>query len=136
MDTPWDKQRPEPLPPIAHPEKQWIAGPWSPDGSMLTLCTCRSGGADESVIYNFRTHTYSELHLATAYPALWFSDHHRILTHGGETIGIVDTLTNHSHTLFSVSPDGFGSVSAAPNDRTIYFTRVHRESDIWMMTLN
>src|SRR5262249_25962392 len=109
VDTPSDKQQPESLPLMPQPGKQWFAGPWSPEGNMLTLCTCRPGGAEDSLIYNFRAHKYMELPLNSAFPAVWLNDSRRILAYAGETIGIFDTITNRSHAIFSVSPDGFGA---------------------------
>jgi hypothetical protein len=54
---------------------------------------------------------------------------------GRRTLILFDTVSKTSKELLSIAPDDFDSVALSHDNRTIYFTRATRQSDIWLMTM-
>jgi hypothetical protein len=49
---------------------------------------------------------------------------------------MLDIESGNVHEVLSIAPDTIGMATVSHDPRTLYFTRVSFEADIWMLTLN
>ena len=105
-------------------------------------------GGDVSgiVVFSLDTGEYQTVTASGSFPR-WLADGRRVLCLAGAEedlpvrFALVDTQTGEVREVLSaeslgISPDELWPWPAiSPDDRTIYFTRWHLESDIWMLTL-
>lgn len=109
---------------------------WSSDGKWLAgAITGNDGVAAGIAIYSLGSGRYESLTDFGKDPE-WLSDSRHLLFRDGGTIYFLDIETGEAHEVLSVGPDEFESLSLSPDDRWIYFSRITKEADIWMLTLN
>ena len=72
---------------------------------------------------------------ATGEWPVWLHDNRRLLfSHEGKLF-LVDTATRQSHQLMALPQRSLGSVGLSPDGRTIYYTVMAAEADVWLMTM-
>jgi Tol biopolymer transport system component len=131
----WKEQSPEIVPVEVSPGVMFDPGPWSPNGQQLAgFDRANQQGARTIVLYAFATKTVTRLNNTSGNDAIWLNDSRRLLfTDVQGRLRLLDILKKTSHEIFSISPDLIDAPALSPNDRTLYFTRVSRKTDIWLM---
>ncbi|MEJ2239588.1 MAG: hypothetical protein P8X82_14930, partial [Gemmatimonadales bacterium] len=129
-EVPWEEQTPEDLPAMADGDA-FDVDDWSPDGTKLAGVVY-----DTSIvsIYSIQGRKYQRFPMK-GLPLRWLRDSRRLLYRWEGTISLLDTMTGEHHEVLSVAPDFIASFGLARDDRWIYFDRLEREADIWMLAL-
>jgi eukaryotic-like serine/threonine-protein kinase len=115
----------------------FAATSWSGDGKYLAggLEQTDRSGTPGVVVYSLATGRYERLTDAGGIPR-WLHDGRTLLYLQDGKIFRCDLHRKDSHLLLSPPPDSaFISISAGPDDRTLYAVRKIAEGDIWMITL-
>jgi eukaryotic-like serine/threonine-protein kinase len=131
--TPWDRQTPVRLPRenITH----FLPWGWSADGERL-LGALRIDALVKGLgMYSFTTRSYRLLSTEGAEPAMFLRDGRRALFYSNNTVHLVDTHSGASHLLHAVAPDQIGRFTLSADDRTLYYSRLSVESDLWLADL-
>jgi hypothetical protein len=121
------------LPEVTAPHRFW-AWSWSPDGKRIAGWW---GGVQPTslMLYSFATNDYERFDEPGNNP-VWFKDNRQLLyTSRGELL-IFDTVTRKSRPLLSVAPHTLQGYGLSTDNRTLYFSLVTIEADIWLITLN
>jgi eukaryotic-like serine/threonine-protein kinase len=129
----WQQQTPQALPSTNDPGNQYFVWSWSPDGGKVAESKGRGFGG--IMTYSFDSQRYEPLTDVGAFP-VWLSDSRRLLFQDQGKLYLVDSQTKKVHEILSVAPNEFGNGVTLPRDnRTIYFSLLTTEADVWMMTL-
>jgi Tol biopolymer transport system component len=88
-------------------------------------------------VYDLESKSYDWLTDFGDWP-VWFNDNRRMLFVSQGQILMFDTRTRTYQPVMTVTDQDvdIGSAALSPDNRTIYFTYVAAEADIWMMTLD
>ena len=134
VDTSWSEQEPEALPPLDDDATRFQAWDWSADGRRLAggLVTSRPGGI---AVYDVESQRYTKLSDVGGAPR-WIADTDKLLMTTGQAIVLIDSQTLQQREVLSVKPHRVGAVVPTPDGRTIYFTMVTSEADIWLLTFD
>ena len=135
VTTPWDRQTPRQLPAIPDPTQTFEIWGWSSDGRRLAgqkhLTDLSHAGIG---IHELGTDRIDWLTDFGEWP-VWLRDHKRLLfSHDGKLF-LIDSSTRKYRELLSLPQQTLGSVGLSRDDRTIYFTVMTAESDIWLITV-
>jgi Tol biopolymer transport system component len=109
---------------------------WSPDGGRLVGGL--SMGEPESRglgMYSFATQDYRMLSTHGREPALFLRDGRRVVFYSDESVHLIDTHSGSSHLLYTVAPDQIRRFTLSADDRTLYYSRLSVESDLWLADL-
>jgi hypothetical protein len=127
--VPWDEQSPEKLP-------ESLAGgfeveSWSADGDQL------AGQVPSHIaVFSLVSRGYRLFPVDGVSP-VWLSDNRRMLFWRGGNVHLLDTKTSRFHEVLDLKLDSIDyRFDISSDDRTIYFSRIHSEADIWMVTLD
>ncbi len=126
-NQPWAEQSPQPLPSTGFPTGLMIRS-WSADGRRL------AGHSDGIYTYNFDTHHYKRLTEFGESP-VWLSDNNRLLFFSHDKLYLLNSRTNKTQEIFSISPNHFQGLGISGDNRMIYFTLKTTEADIWLASL-
>jgi Tol biopolymer transport system component/predicted Ser/Thr protein kinase len=132
---PWDRQKPRQLPLIPDPTLSFEVWSWSPDGRKLAgqkhLADLSHGGI---AVHELGTDRLEWITDFGEWP-IWLQDSRRLLfSHLGKLF-LVDSATRKYHEVLSVPQQTLGSVGLSADERTIYYTRVTSEADVWLLTI-
>jgi Tol biopolymer transport system component len=132
LALPWDEQQLQPLPPVNEAGDTFQPSSWSPDGRVL------AGHAPTGIYqYSVGSGEYREL-IDFGSGAIWLADGRRLVFVSQGRLFLIDSESGDHAELLSLDP--VASIqpwfSLSPDNRTIYFGRTTRESDIWMLELN
>ena len=148
-DTPWTEQPPTELPRFEAPGSLfWQPWSWSPNGSLLAGIAAgenedgiEAGGI---VLFSFETGEYRRS-IDFGWNPLWLADGRRVLFTAEQKapgkLYLLDTETGEYHEVLSaeileIAPDRVNWwPGLSPDNRTIFFTRLHDDADIWMLSL-
>jgi Tol biopolymer transport system component len=133
-DKPWREQSPQPISALRSKGSNYFeVSSWSPDGERLAG---QGPGGSGIFVYSFVSQEYEILVDIPGIP-VWLHDGKRLLVTQGGSLYLVDSESKQHHELLSVAPALISrfAIRVSPDDRTIYFTRIDHESDIWMLTL-
>ena len=131
---PWKEQSPEKLP--RPPEGRFQAYSWSPDGERLAGEVEYESGKWQIAVFSLVSREYKVFPVA-GNSAVWLSDNRRLLFDDGGKIFLLDGKTGAFHEVLSLEPDAVEEgLDLSRDDRTIYFSRMRSEADIWMLTLD
>ena len=127
-----------PLPPLGDADVQFWPFAWSPDGSTLAgvaQSTAR-GPLGDVVLYHPSRSTYTRFAGAGNVVA-WLPDGKRLLTVTNQGFQIVDAGTGQAAMVGRVGPSGSNPLLAAlsKDGRSLYWSSVVSDSDLWLMTL-
>ena len=131
LTKPLAARLPRPLPMASRGVKPFFVYSWSPDGRRLAGAIWSSGLG----VYSFATGSYETV-ADHGRGAFWLSDSRRLLyTHDGRVF-LLDSVTRAVQEVLAPPPfSRITSVSASPDDRTLYVVRATEEGDVWMLTL-
>jgi serine/threonine-protein kinase len=110
---------------------------WSADGKKLAGIKHLPNGIHSGIgIYDLEAKTYDWLTDFGDWP-IWLNDNRHLLFVSQGTIYLCDTKSRKYHQVFVVTDQDvdIGSPALSRNNRTLYFTYVAAEADIWLMDL-
>jgi Tol biopolymer transport system component len=134
-DTPSHGQTPRQLPPLPEPGKHFRAWSWSADGRKLAGWRINRADAKSAIyVYDFETQGYEQLAAFGDRP-VWLRAGTRLLFHNAGRIHSVDAATKRVREVFSAPPHLAQSASLTRDERTLYFTLLRSEADVWLLSL-
>jgi Tol biopolymer transport system component len=135
LNKPWEEQTPVELPLFDANGEWFLSMCWSPDGRWLAgSCTAVPGRWEGIALYSLETERYRTLTNFGTFPT-WLPDG-RLLFNSPGAVHMVDIESGNVRDLLSLLPDEIYYTTLSPDQRTLYFTRITDESDIWMLTLS
>ncbi len=131
----WAEQTPEQLPPPDDGSDNFWVWTWSPDGRRLAgWLGDRSTTTNYIHLYDFETRRYEQLTTFGDNP-VWLRDNRRLLFHDNGRIYIIDSVTKKIQEALSASPHEAHYGTLTRDDRTLYFTLLRTEADVWLLSL-
>ena len=137
-DKAWTEQKLEYLPPLSDASLSFEAWSWSPDGKKLAGVRHLPSGVHSGIgVYDLESRNYTWFTDFGDWP-LWFKDNRHLLFVSQGQILLFDTRSGKYQPVLTVTDQDvdIGSPALSPDNRTIYFTYVAAEADIWLMTLD
>ncbi len=135
-NQPWKEQHPEALPAMDEEGDDFQPYAWSPDGTSLAGSIFGIGAATPSgiVTFSFEKGTYLRLTDFGDW-AEWLADSQTLLIGNEGKVFTLDTRSKETRELLSL-PDGAAVTPTLSRDnRTMYFTLVTEEANIWLLDL-
>lgn len=112
---------------------QWS---WSADGErLLGGLRMRDPPVKGLGMYSFATRSYRMLSEQGREPALFLRDDERVLFNADSSVHLLDTRTGSSHLLYTAAPDLITRFTVSADDRTLYYSRLSVEADLWLAEL-
>ena len=135
VTKPWHQQKPRPLPGMDDPALTFEIWSWSPDGRLLAgqkhLADLSHAGIG---IHEIGTGAIDWVTNFGEWP-VWLSDNRRLLfSHEGKLF-LVDSTTRKYQQIMALPQRSLGSVGLSPDGRSIYYTVMAAEADVWLMTM-
>ncbi|HEY8185679.1 MAG TPA: tetratricopeptide repeat protein, partial [Pyrinomonadaceae bacterium] len=137
-DRAWEDQKLEYLPPLSDPSLSFEGWSWSPDGKQLAGIKHLPSGVHAGIgLYDLASKNYDWLTDFGDWP-IWLKDNQHLLFVSQGRLFLLDTGTRKYEPILTVTDQDvdIGSAALSPDNRTIYFTYVAAEADIWLMTLH
>jgi eukaryotic-like serine/threonine-protein kinase len=136
-EKPWGEQKFVYLPPLSDASLSFEGWSWSTDGKRLAGIKHLPNGVHSGIgIYDLESKTYDWLTDFGDWP-VWLSDNRRLLFVSQGKLFLFDTVSRKYHPVLTVTDQDvdIGSTALSWDNRTIYFTYVASEADIWVMDL-
>jgi len=136
-DKAWSDQKFVYLSPLSNASLSFEGWSWSSDGRKLAGIKHLPNGVHSGIgIYDLEAKTYDWLTDFGDWP-LWLNDNRHVLFVSQGTIYLLDTESRKYHQIFVVTDQDvdIGSPAISRDNRTLYFTYVTAEADIWLMDL-
>jgi Tol biopolymer transport system component len=131
-----DEQTPLQLPPLSDDGAYFHAWSWSPDGQWIAgIGRAGPGSPGEIVIYSPESRHYRRLRQSGVSP-IWLPDSRRLLFITSGVLHLIDIESEKTQEVLSLLPYHVGFPEISSDGRSLYFTRLAREADIWLLTLN
>ncbi len=133
----WNEQKLEHLPPLSDSSISFEGWSWSADGKSLAGIKHLPNGIHSGIgIYDLESKKYDWFTDFGDWP-VWLNDNRRMLFVSQGKIFLFDTATRKYERVLTVTDQDvdIGSPSLSPDNKTLYFTFVSAEADIWLMTL-
>jgi Tol biopolymer transport system component len=137
-DKPWSEQKLRYLSPLTDASVSFEGWAFSHDGKRLAGIRHLPNGSHSGIgIYDLASGQYDWLTDFGDWP-VWLNDDRRLLFVSQGKILVFDIATRKYQEVFTVTDQDvdIGSPSISPDNRTMYFTFVAAEADIWLMTFN
>jgi serine/threonine protein kinase/Tol biopolymer transport system component/Flp pilus assembly protein TadD len=134
-DKSWGDQKLLYLSPLSDASLSFEGWSWSADGKKLAGIKHLPNGVHSGIgVYDLETKTYDWLTDFGDWP-IWLNDNRRLLFVSQGNLLLYDTQTRKYRQLMVVSDQDvdIGSPAVSRDNRTIYFTYVAAEADIWIM---
>ncbi len=134
-DKAWSDQKLLYLSPLSDASLSFEGWSWSSDGKKLAGIKHLPNGVHSGIgIYDLETKTYDWLTDFGDWP-IWLNDNRHVLFVSQGNLLLFDTQTRKHRQLMVVSDQDvdIGSPAISRDNRTIYFTYVAIEADIWLM---
>ena len=136
-DKAWGDQRFVYLSPLSDASLSFEGWSWSTDGKKLAGIRHLANGVHSGIgIYDLESKTYDWLTDFGDWP-VWLNDNRQLLFVSQGTIYLFDTATRKYQQIFEVTDQDvdIGAAALSRDNRTLYFTYVAAEADIWLMNL-
>lgn len=133
----WSEQKLDYLSPLGDSSLSFEAWSWSLDGKKLAGVRHLPNGIHSGVgVYDLESRQYDWLTDFGDWP-VWLNDNRRLLFVSQGKIFLFDTAARKYEPVLTVTDQDvdIGSPSLSPDNKTLYFTFVAAEADIWLMTL-
>lgn len=137
-NKPWSEQKLSYLSPLPDASVSFEGWAFSHDGKRLAGIRHLPNGSHSGIgIYDRASGKYDWLTDFGDWP-IWLNDDRRLLFVSQGKLLVFDIATRKFREVLTVTDQDvdIGSPSLSTDDRTIYFTFVAAEADIWLMTLN
>jgi Tol biopolymer transport system component len=136
-DKAWADQKFLYLSPLSDTSLSFEGWSWSTDGKKLAGIRHLPNGVHSGIgIYDLETRTYDWLTDFGDWP-IWLNDNRQLLFVSQGDIYLFDTASRKYHQIFEVTDQDvdIGSPALSRDNRTLYFTYVAADADIWLMNL-
>lgn len=136
-DKAWNDQKFIYLSALSEPSLSFEGWSWSPDGKKLAGIKHLPNGVHSGIgLYDLESKTYDWLTDFGDWP-VWLNDNQRLLFVSQGNLFLFDTLSRKYHEVLVVTEQDvdIGSPALSHDNRTIYFTYVAAEADIWLMDI-
>lgn len=136
-DKSWDGQQLTYLPALSDATLSFEGWAWSSDGKKLAGIKHLPNGLHSGIgVYDPAFGNYDWFTDFGDWP-VWLNDNRRLLFVSQGKIFLFDTATRKYEPVLTVTDQDvdIGSPSLSPDNKTLYFTFVAAEADIWLMTL-
>jgi eukaryotic-like serine/threonine-protein kinase len=136
-DKAWGDQKFVYLSPLSDASLSFEGWSWSSDGKKLAGIKHLPNGVHSGIgIYDLAAKTYDWLTDFGDWP-IWLNDDRHLLFVSQGTIYLYDTQSRKYHQVFVVTDQDvdIGSPALSRDNRTLYFTYVAAEADVWLMDL-
>jgi Tol biopolymer transport system component len=134
-DKSWQEQTPQQLPPLPQAGEHFRAWSWSADGRRLAGSRINRADSKSSIyVYDFDGGSYEQLTAFGDRP-VWLRDGKRLLFHAAGRIHSLDVSTKRVRDVFSAPPHVAQSAFLTRDERTLYFTLLRSEANIWLFSL-
>jgi serine/threonine protein kinase/Tol biopolymer transport system component/Tfp pilus assembly protein PilF len=133
----WSEQKFVYLSPLSDASLSFEGWSWSADGKKLAGIRHLPNGVHSGIgIYDLEAKTYDWLTDFGDWP-IWLNDNRHLLFVSQGTIYLFDTHSRKYHQVFVVTDQDvdIGTPAISRDNRTLYFTYVAAEADIWLMDL-
>ena len=134
-DRAWSDQKLTYLSALSDASLSFEGWSWSQDGKKLAGIKHLPNGVHSGIgIYDLESKTYDWLTDFGDWP-IWLNDNRRLLFVSQGSLFIFDTQTRKYQKVLAVTDQDvdIGSPALSRDNRTIYFTYVAAEADIWLM---
>jgi Tol biopolymer transport system component len=133
VTKPWKEQSPKPVVVPAGPGERFGVWSWSPDGKKLAGNFRKDAAYVGMGIYFLESGKYESA--ARGIDPVWLADSRRIIFRDQGKLYIMDTQSQKTREIFSVAPNDLDSPVLTRDNRTIYFSLIVVQADIWMATI-
>ncbi len=126
------------LPPYPDPNYRFSVWTWSPDSKWIAgnRVAYPTGEHRGFALYNVATREYQELSAAGEDPA-WLNDNRRVIFMNEGRIYVMDRTTKRVSEILSLKPNNVFTLGQLPRDnRSLYFSLLVYQADVWLMNLN
>ena len=128
------EQTPQRLPNPPDPSDVFRAFSWSPDGRKLGGWINTPIEHDGIFIYTFETNKFERLTDFGSRP-VWLHDSHRLLFRDAGKLFLVNSDTKKIQEISVDSPKPIIEYGLTGDSRTLYYTLLSTEADIWLVDL-
>jgi len=123
-----------PLPPLGEGE-YFVSQDWSPDGNWIAGGQrVTSGVIGGIVVHSLESSRYERLTDFGDNPA-WMGDSGTLLFNDEGKIFAVDRKTRKPRLVLSAPPDRLQGPAVSRDGRTLYYTLIHDEADLWLIQI-
>ena len=128
------------LPPLESADTVFVARSWSPDGRFLAgdRWSLPDQRPDGILVYSFESDTYELLSESGIEPT-WLADNRTLLFQSSVAsateILLVDRITKEFRTVLSSTSKFFAGPTLSADNRTLFFTSIGNEADIWLISI-
>ncbi|HJS24200.1 MAG TPA: protein kinase [Pyrinomonadaceae bacterium] len=136
-DKAWSDQRFTYLAPLSDASLSFEGWSWSPDGKKLAGIKHLPNGVHSGIgIYDLESKTYDWLTDFGDWP-IWLNDNRRLLFVSQGTLFLFDTQSRKYQQVLVVTDQDvdIGSPALSRDNRTLFYTYVAAEADIWLMNI-
>jgi Tol biopolymer transport system component len=136
-DKAWTDQRFTYLAALGDASLSFEGWSWSPDGKRLAGIKHLPNGVHSGIaIYDLESKTYDWLTDFGDWP-IWLNDNRRLLFVSQGTLFLFDTQTRKYEQVLVVTDQDvdIGSPALSRDNRTLFYTYVAAEADIWLMNI-
>jgi len=131
----WEAQTPQALPAIPDATQSFEVWDWSPDGRWLAGQKHRADLSHAGIgVHELGSDRIDWLTDFGEWP-VFVGGGRRVLFSFQGSLFIIDRASGERREVMALPQGSLGSVGLSPDGRTIYFTRMAAEADIWMMTV-
>lgn len=134
VTRPWDQQKPRALPAMPDPTLTFEIWSWSPDGRFLAgqkhLADLSHAGI---AIHELGSDRIEWLTAFGEWP-VWLNDSRRLLFSDQGRLFLIDSATRKYQKVLELPQQNLGSVGLSSDERTIYYTVMAAEADVWLIT--
>ncbi|MGH9967277.1 MAG: TolB family protein [Pyrinomonadaceae bacterium] len=134
VGKPWGEQTPQRVPDPPDHSDVFRAFSWSPDGRKLGGWINSPIEHDGILIYTFETNNFERITDFGSRP-IWLHDSRRLLFRDGGKLFLVNSETKKIQEISLNSPNPVIEYGLTGDSRTLYYTLLSTEADIWLLNL-
>ncbi len=137
-DKPWNDQQLNYLPALSDATLSFEGWAWSSDGKKLAGIKHLPNGLHSGIgVYDSASGNYEWFTDFGDWP-VWLNDNRRLLFVSQGKIFLFDSANSKYEPVLTVTDQDvdIGSPSLSPDNKTLYFTFVAAEADIWLMAMD
>jgi Tol biopolymer transport system component len=134
VGKPWSEQTPQRIPDPPNQAGTFRAFSWSADGRKLAGWINSPDQHEGILVYTFETNSFERITDYGSRP-IWLHDSRRLLFKDGGKLFLVNSETKKIQEISLHSPNPVIEYGLTRDDRTIYYTLLATEADVWMVNL-
>ena len=134
VGKPWSEQTPQRVPNPPDGSGVFRAFSWSPDGRKLGGWINSPIEHEGILIYTFETNSFERVTDFGARP-IWLHDSRRLIFRDAGKLFLVNSDTKKTQEISLHSPQPVVEYGLTSDSRTLYYTLLSTEADVWMVNL-